>query len=82
MVTTFGRRRDTSRASRSPEITTKSLNSLSLSLPQALKESLQEKEKKVEGLVELGNVLLASVGKGTAAEAEVDLTLTDSETRW
>ena len=39
-------------------------------------------EKKVEELVELGNVLLASVGKGTAAEAEVDSTLTDSETRW
>ena len=43
---------------------------------------MQEEEKKVEKLVDLGNVLLVSVGKGTNAEAEVDLTLTDSETRW
>ena len=49
---------------------------------QNLKESLQEEEKKVEKLVDLGNVILVSVGKGTNAEAEVDLTLTDSETRW
>ena len=49
---------------------------------QALKESLQEEEREVARLVDLGNVLLSSVGKGTPAEAEVDLTLTDSETRW
>ena len=53
-----------------------------VSVCQALKENLSDEEKKVEKLVELGNVLLVSVGKGTNAEAEVDLTLTDSETRW
>ena len=49
---------------------------------QALNESLQEEEGKVVGLIELGNVLLTSVGKETAAEAEIDKTLSDSETRW
>ena len=55
---------------------------LSLLSPQELKAKLSAEEKKVEELVEFGNTLLESVGKGTPVETEVDTTLTDSETRW